>query len=139
MLLHLYFTLILIICIYTLRHYALTMNRVIGRQRHPYIDIETADWPAVTVLIAAHNEEAVIADIIKALLEVDYPQDKLSMVPVNDRSTDRTREIIDEYVARYPGRIKPFHRTSGKPGKAAALKDAMRYVRTEILLVLDAD
>lgn len=139
MLLHLFGTLILFICIYTLRHYALTVNRVIGRQRHPYIDIETAEWPAVTVLIAAHNEEAVIADIIKALLEVDYPREKLIMVPVNDRSTDRTKEIIDDFVARYPRRIKPFHRTSGKPGKAAALKDAMRYVRTDIFLVFDAD
>ncbi len=30
-------------------------------------------WPAITVLVAAHNEEAVVADILKALLEVDYP------------------------------------------------------------------
>jgi cellulose synthase/poly-beta-1,6-N-acetylglucosamine synthase-like glycosyltransferase len=139
MLLHLFAALILLISIYTLRHYCLTINRVLGKQRHPYIDIETAEWPAVTVLIAAHNEEAVIADILRALLEVDYPKDKLIMVPVNDRSTDRTREIIDDFVARYPGRIRPFHRVSGKPGKAAALKDAMAYVNTEFLLVFDAD
>jgi cellulose synthase/poly-beta-1,6-N-acetylglucosamine synthase-like glycosyltransferase len=110
-----------------------------GGQRHPYIDIDTADWPAVTVLIAAHNEEAVIADILRALLEVDYPQNKLFIVPVNDRSQDRTREIIDEFVERYPGRINPFHRTGGKPGKAAALKEAMSYVRTDLFLVFDAD
>jgi cellulose synthase/poly-beta-1,6-N-acetylglucosamine synthase-like glycosyltransferase len=110
-----------------------------GSQRHPYIDIDTADWPAVTVLIAAHNEEAVIADILRALLEVDYPQNKLFIVPVNDRSKDRTREIIDDFVERYPGRINPFHRTGGKPGKAAALKEAMSYVRTDLFLVFDAD
>ena len=139
MLLHLFGIVILFICIYTVRHFCFTLNRVMGGQRHPYIDVDTADWPAVTVLIAAHNEEAVVADILRALLEVDYPQDKLVIVPVNDRSKDRTREIIDGFVEQHPDRIIPFHRTEGKPGKAAALKDAMFYVHTEIMLVFDAD
>src|SRR5438552_3422269 len=139
MLLYLFGTVILLICIYMVRHYCFTINRLINEQRHPYVDIDTADWPAVTVLIAAHNEEAVVADILRALLEIDYPKERLTIVPVNDRSSDRTREIIDSFVERYPGRINPFHRTSGKPGKAAALKEAMAYVRTEIMLVFDAD
>lgn len=139
MLLALFTAVVVLICIYTIRHYCFTISRLIGEQRHPYIDVDTAEWPPVTVLIAAHNEEAVVADIITALLEVDYPADKLAIVPVNDRSVDRTREIIDSYVVRYPGRITPFHRSGGKPGKAAALKDAMAYVNTEIMLVFDAD
>ncbi|HJX01409.1 MAG TPA: glycosyltransferase family 2 protein [Terriglobales bacterium] len=139
MLLALFTAVVVLICIYTVRHYCFTISRVVGGQRHPYIDVDTAEWPPVTVLIAAHNEEAVVADILVALLEVDYPADKLAIVPVNDRSIDRTREIIDAYVERYPGRITPFHRTGGKPGKAAALKDAMAYVNTEIMLVFDAD
>ena len=142
MLLHLFGIVILLICIYTIRHYCFTLNRVMGEQRHPYIDIDTAEWPAVTVLIAAHNEEAVVADILRALLEVDYPQDKLVIVPVNDRSQDRTREIIDSFVELHPDRIIPFHRTEGKPGKAAALKDAIklpngiRMVTPEWLVIL---
>lgn len=139
MLLGLFTAVVVLICIYTVRHYCFTVSRIIGEQRHPYIDVDTAEWPPVTILIAAHNEEAVVADILTALLEVDYPSEKLSLVPVNDRSVDRTREIIDSYVMRYPGRITPFHRAGGKPGKAAALKDAMAYVNTEIMLVFDAD
>lgn len=138
MLLALFRVTLLLICIYTLRHYWFTLNRLFGRQRHPYIDVETANWPAVTVLVAAHNEEAVVADILKALMEVDYPDDRLVIIPVNDRSTDRTREIIDEYAEGNP-RIEPFHRAGGKPGKAAALKDAMERVTTEIVLIFDAD
>lgn len=138
MLLHLFRLTLLLICIYTARHYFFTLNRVFGRQRHPYIDVESANWPDVTVLVAAHNEEAVVADILKALLEVDYPEDRLTIIPVNDRSTDRTREIIDEIAEQNP-RIEPFHRVMGKPGKAAALKDAMARVNTELVLVFDAD
>ena len=138
MLLVLFRLTLLLICIYTIRHYIFTLNRLFGRQRHPYIDVESADWPAVTVLVAAHNEEAVVADILAALMEVDYPADRLSIIPVNDRSTDRTREIIDAFAEEHP-RVEPFHRLGGKPGKAAALKDAMALVNTEVVLVFDAD
>src|SRR5207248_5305788 len=128
-----------VICIYTARHYWFTLNRLFGFQRHPYIDIDTADWPQVTVLVAAHNEEKVIANILSALMTVNYPQDKMLVMPVNDRSSDTTQEIIDKFVKDFPGRIRPFHRTSGKPGKAAALKDAMELIATEVTLIFDAD
>ncbi|WP_447122695.1 glycosyltransferase [Glaciimonas sp. GG7] len=125
--------------IYTCRHVIFTLNRLFGVQRHPYSDIDVANWPSVTVLIAAHNEEAVISGSLRALLEVDFPAGKLDIVPVNDRSTDRTREIIDRFVAQHPDRIHPFHRVDGKPGKAAALKDATAAVTSDIIIVFDAD
>ncbi len=133
------YAIVLVISVYTLRHYAFSLNRLLGRQRHPYVDIDTAEWPTATVLIPAHNEEAVIACAIEALLDVDYPPEKLQIMPVNDRSTDRTREIVDQYAARYPGRITPFHRTGGKPGKAAAIKDATESLASEVLIIFDAD
>jgi len=128
-----------LISLYAARHYGFTLNRLFGRQRHPYLDVDTAEWPSVTVLVAAHNEEAVIAGSLEALLEVDYPRDRLEILAVNDRSTDRTREIVDEFVARFPGRIRAFHRREGKPGKAAALKDATALASGDILIVFDAD
>ncbi len=133
------YAIVLLIVIYTVRHYAFALNRLFGRQRQPFIDIDVADWPTVTVFIAAHNEERVIADCIGALLEVDYPTERLLIVPVNDRSTDRTHAIIEEIAARHPRRVAPFHRESGKPGKAAALKDASAGVTSEVVLVFDAD
>jgi cellulose synthase/poly-beta-1,6-N-acetylglucosamine synthase-like glycosyltransferase len=139
LMLFLLWAVVALILAYTVRHYYFTLNRLFGQQRHPYVDIDTADWPTVTVFIAAHNEEAVIAHSLAALLDVDYPADRLQIMPMNDRSTDRTREIIDDFVARYPGRITPFHRTDGKPGKSAALKDATALVNSEILVVFDAD
>jgi cellulose synthase/poly-beta-1,6-N-acetylglucosamine synthase-like glycosyltransferase len=133
------YIIVLLVCIYTGRHYWFTLNRLFGFQRHPYIDIDTADWPPVTILVAAHNEEKVISNILSALMTVKYTADKMLVVPVNDRSKDRTKEIIDEFVERFPGRIRPFHRTGGKGGKAAALKDAMELVETEVILIFDAD
>jgi cellulose synthase/poly-beta-1,6-N-acetylglucosamine synthase-like glycosyltransferase len=133
------YAIVILISVYTVRHYLFTLNRLFGFQRHPYIDIDTAVWPPVTVLVAAHNEEKVVAHILAALMCVNYPEDKMLVVPVNDRSTDRTREIIDRFCEAHPGRIHPFHRIGGKGGKAAALKDAMEMVETEVILIFDAD
>jgi cellulose synthase/poly-beta-1,6-N-acetylglucosamine synthase-like glycosyltransferase len=133
------YAIVILLSVYTTRHYLFTVNRLFGFQRHPYIDIDTAPWPPVTVLVAAHNEEKVVAHILAALMGVNYPKDKMVVVPVNDRSTDRTREIIDRFSENHPGRIHPFHRIGGKGGKAAALKDAMELVETEVILIFDAD
>ena len=133
------FAIVAVISLYTARHYWFTLNRLFGFQRHPYIDTDTADWPQVTILVAAHNEEKVVSHILAALMGVNYPPEKMLVVPVNDRSTDGTREIIDRFCNDHPGRIRPFHRTGGKGGKAAALKDAMELVETEVILIFDAD
>lgn len=133
------FLIVILMALYGARHFMFTLNRLIGKQRHPYIDISVARWPMITVFIAAHNEEKVIAGCIEALLNTDYPSDRLKIIPVNDRSKDRTAKIIDSYVTRFPNRIYPFHRTGGKAGKSAALKDALVYAEGDIAIIFDAD
>ncbi|RYF01883.1 MAG: glycosyltransferase family 2 protein [Comamonadaceae bacterium] len=130
---------VLFMVLYGIRHFVFTMSRLIGTQRHPYLDVAVAQWPVITVLIAAHNEEKVIAGCIEALLQTDYPADRMTIIPVNDRSTDATAQIINSYSERFPDRLSPFHRASGKPGKSAALKDALRLADGDIAIIFDAD
>lgn len=130
---------VIILIIYCIRHIVFTINRLLGEQRHPYMDIDVAQWPMITVFIAAHNEEKVIAGCIEALLNTNYPSEKLKIIPVNDRSTDATGKIMDQYVRQYPSRITPFHRTGGQAGKAAALKDALNFAEGDIAIIFDAD
>lgn len=130
---------VLILMIYCIRHIVFTVNRLLGEQRHPYIDIDIAQWPMITVFIAAHNEEKVIAGCIEAMLNTNYPLERLKIIPVNDRSSDATADIINHYVRQYPSRITPFHRTDGKAGKSAALKDALGYAEGDIVIIFDAD
>lgn len=134
---------VVMLALYSLRHYFFTLQRLYGRQVHLHAGISHAPWPRVVVFVAAHNEEAVVADALRALVQADYPAERIKIMPVNDRSTDNTYGVIEEVVAQYPGRIQPFHRSGGKPGKAAALKDATALVAREqwadIALVFDAD
>jgi cellulose synthase/poly-beta-1,6-N-acetylglucosamine synthase-like glycosyltransferase len=130
---------VLIMLMYGLRQSLFSIQRMFGPTRYPYAGIEQAVWPKLTVFIAAHNEEKVIADCMRALLKTDYPADRIKIIVVNDRSTDGTSTIVDAMVQAHPGRIEAFHRKNGKPGKAAALKDAMRHAVGDIAIIFDAD
>ena len=135
----LFYAIIALICVYVVRHYIFTLTRLLRTPRQPYVDVDTADWPPITVLIPAHNEETVIGDAIAAVLEADYPRELLTVMPVDDRSSDRTGEIVASFEEAYPDTVRPFRRTEGPAGKAAALRDAMEAVETEVVLVFDAD
>lgn len=125
---------------YGLRHYLFSMNRLFAPQRRTFEGVQAVEWPSLVVFIAAHNEEAVIANCIEALVNSDYPRDRMLIVPVNDRSKDRTKDICDEWTLRYPQLLKPFHRTDGKPGKPAALMDAAAFAgEADVYVIFDAD
>jgi cellulose synthase/poly-beta-1,6-N-acetylglucosamine synthase-like glycosyltransferase len=134
-----FYFVIFLVCVYMVRHYLFTLNRLFGRQRHPYVDVDAAVWPRITVLVPAHNEEPVIGAVLESLLEADYPHEKLRILAIDDRSKDETGRIVDEIARRHPSLVTPFHRTEGKAGKAAALEDAMKRVADDIVLVFDAD
>lgn len=130
---------VLVLLVYAMRHYVFTLNRVFGRQRHPYVDVTVADWPTVAVLIPAHNEEAVIEDAVEALLASDYPSNRLEVIPIDDRSSDATADRIIDVAVRHPRRVHPLYRVEGKGGKGAALREAMERTKAEVIMVFDAD
>jgi cellulose synthase/poly-beta-1,6-N-acetylglucosamine synthase-like glycosyltransferase len=86
----------------------------------------------VAVIIAAYNEEPVIARRIENLLALDYPREKLQIVVTSDASNDRTEEI----AAGYPG-VKVIRNERG--GKVAAQDRAVRETDSEIVAFSDAN
>ncbi|CAL1518080.1 glycosyltransferase family 2 protein [Chitinophaga sp. MM2321] len=89
--------------------------------------------PAVTLIIAAYNEEDFIAEKIANTLALDYPAGKLQLLFITDGSTDRTPDII----AQYPS-IQLLHQP-GRNGKTAALNRAMQQVTTPVVIFCDAN
>jgi cellulose synthase/poly-beta-1,6-N-acetylglucosamine synthase-like glycosyltransferase len=132
---------IVILSVFMLRHVLFTLNRLFGHQRHPYldVDVDVADWPTVAVLIPAHNEQAVIENALSALVDVDYPKDRLRIVPIDDRSEDATWEIIENYAKDYPHLVDPIRRLSGREGKGAAISEATELIDEDIVILFDAD
>ena len=90
--------------------------------------------PFVSVLMAAHNEEAVIEETVEQLLALDWPE--FEVVVVDDGSTDATPAILRRFSAA--GRIRLLRKETNE-GKAMALNDALPLLRGEIILLVDAD
>jgi cellulose synthase/poly-beta-1,6-N-acetylglucosamine synthase-like glycosyltransferase len=109
------------------------------RRSNPYRDVVFQHWPTVTIIIPAHNEELVIGDCLDAMSRLDYPSDRLRIVVINDRSTDRTEEIVQTRVAK-DGRLRLHNRDAqAVPGKPAAVGDIVEQIDSEIVAFFDAD
>jgi cellulose synthase/poly-beta-1,6-N-acetylglucosamine synthase-like glycosyltransferase len=106
----------------------------------PQHDVSPQGAPSLTVIVPARDEAADIAATLHSLLQQDYPN--LQIIAVNDRSTDRTGEIITTLAAQYPNKLRALHITElpeGWLGKTHAMALAARQAPTDYLLFTDAD
>ncbi|MEM8585627.1 MAG: glycosyltransferase, partial [Bacteroidota bacterium] len=95
--------------------------------------------PPVAMLMAVHNEEAVIAQKLEATLAQDYPGN-LTVYIGCDNCSDRTWPILQDYVKRYPDRIVASenpHRM-GKPNTINRLFEELETETGLILWLTDA-
>ncbi|MGN7457695.1 glycosyltransferase family 2 protein [Paenibacillus pasadenensis] len=106
------------------------------------VDEPLDDYPTVSVLIPAHNEEKVIGQSVGALMELDYPKDKLEIIVINDNSSDGTGAILAELQRSRPDvnlRILTTGPETGGKGKSGALNNGYAVSTGEVLAVYDAD
>ncbi len=107
------------------------------------LDILDLDqFPYVSVLVPAHNEERVIARTVHAIARQNYPSDRFEIVIVNDNSSDNTQQVLLAVKEQLPDReIKIITTTAenGGRGKSNALNIAYQNSRGDLLVVYDAD
>ena len=83
-----------------------------------------ADLPLVSALTPVYNYGRYLARTLDSALEQDYPADRLEIVIVDDGSTDETPDVIAEYEAKHPGRIRALRQEN--QGFIAATKRGAR-------------
>lgn len=110
------------------------LSKCFGRTSNPAPLGEDA-LPFISLLIAAHNEQAVIQRRIHNALELDYPNGKLEIVIASDGSTDSTAELARQY-SQQGVRLLDY---KNRRGKAAVLSAAMKEVRGTLVLLSDAN
>jgi cellulose synthase/poly-beta-1,6-N-acetylglucosamine synthase-like glycosyltransferase len=92
--------------------------------------------PMVSLIVAAHDEEDVIARRVENLLQLDYPAEKLEVVIASDASSDGTDGLVEGIAAR-ESRVRLIKAPRG--GKVAAQNLAVRETGAEILAFSDAN
>ncbi|MPZ18382.1 MAG: glycosyltransferase [Luteitalea sp.] len=91
--------------------------------------------PTVSIIIAAHNEEATIERTLENKLGLDYPREQLEIIVVSDGSTDET----DDIAAGFASQGVVCLRQDPRNGKTAALNLAAQRATGEILVFADAN
>lgn len=96
-------------------------------------DPELEYYPSLTFLVPAYNEENYISSCINSLLNMDYPDDKIDIIAINDGSEDSTLERMKEFGDK----IEIIDKENS--GKASSMNYALQKVDTELVACMDAD
>jgi cellulose synthase/poly-beta-1,6-N-acetylglucosamine synthase-like glycosyltransferase len=108
----------------------------LARVRRRPLARDPAWEPTVTVIVAAHDEEAVIARRLENLLALDYPAERVELVVASDASEDRTNQTV-ELIATHEPRVRLVECPRG--GKVAAQDRAVRESEGEVVAFSDAN
>jgi poly-beta-1,6 N-acetyl-D-glucosamine synthase len=118
----------------TVRVVFVTVLAIIGKFKARRVEYDPDYKPAVSVVIAAFNEEKVVARTIRAVLANRY--ELLNIIVVDDGSTDDTS---GEVARAFGGHPKVTLMRQENAGKAAALNRGIATASGEIIIALDAD
>ena len=133
-----FFWLCLAIVVYTYIGYGIVLYLLVFIKRlatkaKPLADISDDCLPEVTLMVCAYNEEDIIAEKMANTHLLDYPADRLHLVWVTDGSTDNTNTLLSAYPE-----VEIVY-SPERRGKAAALKHGIKEVKTEIVMMTDAN
>lgn len=105
----------------------------------PPVFIPPQTYPFISLAVSAKNEAAVIANLIDNLCNLDYPADRYEVWAIDDNSTDRTAEILDNLALQY-SQLHVLHRDGAATGgKSGALNQVLTLMQGDIIGVFDAD
>lgn len=121
------------VLIYVYLGYPLALR--VGVMGGPIAALTGPIQPMISIIVAAHNEEAAIGAKLKNLLASDYPRELTEILIGSDGSSDRTEEIVRPFAAEGVGLIS-FPQQQGKSAMQNAL---VAVAASSILVFTDAD
>ncbi|ADY01317.1 glycosyl transferase, family 2 [Vulcanisaeta moutnovskia 768-28] len=99
----------------------------------------SVDPPLVSVIIPTYNEAKAIIQKLNNVYSQDYPRDRFEVIIVDSGSTDRTVELIHEWIKGHDGINVRVIEEGARMGKMHALNTALKYAKGDIIVITDAD
>lgn len=91
----------------------------------------------VSVIITAYNEEKVIEKKLENIVATTYPN--YEVIVANDASSDRTVEIVNDFIRKHPDKNIRLNTVKNHLGKTNAQDEAVEIARGEIIVFSDAN
>ncbi len=115
---------------------AVAPARPVAAESAEDVAVKRADGPArVSVIVPARNADKYIEETFESLLAQTDPS--WQAIIINDKSTDRTQEVVDSYVARYPGKFVCYQGPG--IGVSSARNLGLDKAQGERIMFLDSD
>lgn len=128
------FWILVSIILYSYLGYTLVLLSIsIFKREEKLHTADITDWPEVTLLVAAYNENQIIDEKIANSFQLDYPNEKIKYLWITDGSNDGSNLKLKTI----PG-IEVLHIDERK-GKTAALNRAMQFINTPFTIFTDAN
>ena len=96
--------------------------------------IRSVNLPTVSLIIPMRNEEEHIARCLWSVLNQDYPKDSMEVLVVDGMSEDSSREIVRDFVRRYP-----YMKLLDNPKRATASGLNMGIVKSRGQIIIRVD
>lgn len=94
----------------------------------------------LSIIVPAYNEANTIEHLLDKVFEVELPmQMGKEIIVVNDFSSDGTKDVVEQYISRYPTRNIRLLNHSFNQGKGAALHTGIKEASGDFVIVQDAD
>ena len=97
------------------------------------------ELPSLSILIPAHNEEAVIKQKLSSIFETTYPKNKIELLIGSDASIDKTDEIVKEIISNHTAFNGKFIQFKERNGKPKVINMLAKLAKNEILILTDAN
>jgi cellulose synthase/poly-beta-1,6-N-acetylglucosamine synthase-like glycosyltransferase len=113
--LQLLFVVGLLFLIYSYLLYPMLLKYLLQKSAAQEAHVTTNPLPALSIIIAAHNEEKVLRDKLDSILQSAYPQDQIELLIGIDASSDLSALIAEEYQSKFAAcQIFEFKERQGK-------------------------
>ena len=129
---------LIIICVATYVIYLFYI--FFGLFRHTIKQEVATKKKTVSVVIASRNEQENLPGLLSDLINQDYPQEKLEIIVVDDRSNDNTENIVKKLMGNHNNiKYVRIEKTNDMAPKKYALEKGIKESNGEIILSTDAD
>lgn len=113
----------------------LFLGKIIKRKNK----VDEKKEPTVSIIIVAHNEEKVIYKKLQNVINLDYPAEKVEIIVTSDNSTDKTNNIVENFIRKNPNKNIKLHKVEKRMGKTNAQNEAVKIAKNDILIMTDAN
>ncbi len=128
---------LLVLIVFTNRYVLGSLLRVIDVRTKEEFNSDPKVWPHVTIVVPVFCEGSSVLKTADSFAALDYPKDRLSVVFIDDCSTDDTYSYLEQAVARY--NWMQLRQNPHNMGKRLGIKSTVLELDSELVMSVDSD